>query len=106
MNASPIRPDPVKTARDLAAVARCGPIFAGGAQGAAAELRAWSVSRWATGLKGLTALMACRTPGDLIAAQAGLICEDIELMLASGARMAELVAATAGGAVRSLDGEG
>ena len=104
MDISTLRTDPTKTARDLTAMAHAGAAVAAGAKSAAEELAAYARRRYRTQVKGLAALMACRTPGDLIAAQAGLICEDIELMLASGARMAELVAATAGGAVRSLDG--
>ena len=97
------RQDPARAARDLAAMARCGTAFATGAQQAAGEMSLFASRRYASGLRGLTALMKCRTPDDLIAAQAALVCEDIELALASGARLAEIVAATAGGAVRSLE---
>jgi hypothetical protein len=93
----------VGTAADLVAMARCGTAFATGAQQAAGEMSLFASRRYASGLRGLTALMKCRTPDDLIAAHAALVCEDIELALASGARLAEIVAATAGGAVRSLE---
>ncbi|HEY5105242.1 MAG TPA: phasin family protein [Caulobacteraceae bacterium] len=97
MSTTSTPPDPIKTAQAGAAIVS-------GAGGAAREWALLAGRRYESGLRGLVALAACRTPGDLIAAQAAMVCEDIELLASSGARIAELVAATAGGAVRSLDG--
>ena len=51
---------------------------------------------------GIASLMACRTPGDLLAAQAALLCEGLELMAEGAQGLSEIVAQAAGQALRSL----
>ncbi|MHB8529750.1 MAG: phasin family protein [Caulobacteraceae bacterium] len=58
---------------------------------------------YASGLAGAMALMRCRTPQDLIAAHADLLCDELELLRGAWGEVSEIVAASAGEAVRTID---
>ena len=68
--------------------------------------RAWmrlARRRYQNGVRGMLALAQCRTPQDLIAARADLLCEDLELIRAGCEGVSDVVAGAAGKAVRVID---
>jgi hypothetical protein len=86
--------------------------------GAAALAEVESVSRLSlrlfqerctTAAAGLGAFWRCRTAEDVLAAQAALVCEDLDLIRRGCERLSEIISDAAGDAVRSLphqDAEG
>ncbi|HEY5072484.1 MAG TPA: hypothetical protein VII63_10685 [Caulobacteraceae bacterium] len=58
--------------------------------------------RCLTAAAGLAGLLECRTAQDLLAAQAGLICEDLDLVRGGCEQLSEIIARAAGDTVRSL----
>lgn len=53
-------------------------------------------------LRGLFTLTRCRSPQDVVAARAAILCEDIDLMQGLYERTGQIVADAAGGAVRAI----
>ncbi|MBA3811014.1 MAG: hypothetical protein H0X27_05090 [Caulobacteraceae bacterium] len=53
-------------------------------------------------VRGLMTVMGCRTPQDLLAARAALLCEDLELVRGCCDQTGEIVADAAGQAVRVI----
>lgn len=61
--------------------------------------------RCTTAAAGIGAFMKCRTPQDILAAQAALLCEDLDLIRSGCERLSEIISEAAGDAVRLLPGE-
>ncbi len=57
---------------------------------------------YAVRVNGAWAMLRCRTPQDVIAAQAGMLCDELELMRDSCVEFSETVAANAAEAVRLI----
>jgi hypothetical protein len=67
--------------------------------------RAWirlAQRRYSNSLRGLYMLARCRTPQDLVAARADLVCEDLELIRKGCESLSEIVSGRAGEAVRVI----
>lgn len=92
--------------RDMLAARRCARILASGAGRWAREWARLAEQRRGGGGRGLAALMLCRSPADLIAAQADMVSEHLDLIGQSAGALSEIVGATAGDAVRALSAEG
>jgi hypothetical protein len=58
--------------------------------------------RWTIAADGLEAFLRCRTPQDFLAAQAALVCEDLDLIRGGCERLSEIISQAAGDTVRSL----
>ncbi|MGI9169086.1 MAG: hypothetical protein ACR2FH_02765 [Caulobacteraceae bacterium] len=63
--------------------------------------RGLAYRRWVNALRGLWAFARCRTTEDFVAAQAAIVAEDMELMRGAYERAGEIVASSAGSAVRA-----
>ena len=58
--------------------------------------------RWTIAVDGFEAFLRCRTPQDFLAAQAALVCEDLDLIRGGCERLSEIISQAAGDTVRSL----
>jgi hypothetical protein len=88
------------------ATTRCASILAAGAGRWAREWARLTEQRRHNGLRSFAAAMACRSPADLIAAQADMVSEHLDLIGRGSGALAKIVDATAGEAVRALSAEG
>src|SRR5471030_1487697 len=88
----------------LAAVS-CAKILTAGARDAAREWRRHARQRRHDGVQGLAAIMLCRSPADLVAAQADMVSGRLDLIRQTSERLSEIVGATAGDAVRALSAD-
>ena len=92
-------------ARDMLAVIRCATILAAGAGRWAREGIRLAEQRRRSVQRSFAAFSLCRSPADLIAAQADAVSDQLDLMGRTSGRLSEIVGATAGDAVRALSDE-
>jgi hypothetical protein len=88
--------------RDMLAVVRCAEILTEGAREATREWARLAEQCRQIDLQSLAALALCRSQADLVAAQAGMVSGRLDLIGRGSGRLAEIVNAAAGGAVRAL----
>ena len=79
--------------RSFAAVAERGSVYARAAQDASREWATWAQAHAQNQIGGFRALLQCRTPQDLIALQARMVQETVELMLDANSRISGIAAA-------------
>ncbi|HEX8569380.1 MAG TPA: phasin family protein [Caulobacteraceae bacterium] len=84
-----------ETTRSFAAAAERGSAYARAAQDASREWASWAQAHAKNQMGGLSALLQCRTPQDLIALQTRMMRENVELLLETGTRVSG-IAASAG----------
>jgi CCR4-NOT transcriptional regulation complex NOT5 subunit len=92
-----------ETARSHATAVPADLAFAQAAQDASREWMSWAQTRAQNQVAGLTALLQCRTLHDVIGLQGRLVREDMELFMATGARISGIAAASSPAAAGSVD---
>ncbi|MGZ8364531.1 MAG: phasin family protein [Caulobacteraceae bacterium] len=84
------------------AAAQTAPILAESFQNASREWMGWFQGRMQRQAQGVSALMSCRTPVDLMQTQSRLVREEFEEMLQTTSRVSEIAASAASKAARTV----
>lgn len=90
------------TTRRTMTAAQAGPILFRGYQDASREWMGWAQGRMQRRVEAVTALMRCRTPSELMAAQSQLVRDEVEQWLETNSRVHNLAATAAGDAATAV----
>lgn len=88
------------------AAMRCAEILARGAKQTTREWARLAAERRETSLEAFAAFLRCRSPADLLVAQADAVSGHLDLVSQASGRLAEILAGAAGTAARALEAGG
>ncbi|HEX8232449.1 MAG TPA: hemerythrin domain-containing protein [Caulobacteraceae bacterium] len=88
--------------RQAVAAVQAGPILVQGLQEASQAWMGWAQGQAQRQVEGMTALMRCRTPGELLQTQSRLVRESMTELLETGARASQIAASASEKAARTV----